>query len=156
MVNELKITSLEDIKKAAEGEVVELPPFTENIPFVARLKRPSMLSLAKSGKIPNSLLGTAQALFEGNISKKSKDNGIADVLEILEIMAEAALVEPTYDDIKNAGLELADDQLTAIFNYTQEGVAALNLFRRKYKNSGTDNDVKALSNKTKRNPKYSR
>lgn len=83
--------------------MVELPPFTENIPFVARLKRPSMLSLAKSGKIPNSLLGTAQALFEGNISKKSKDNGIADVLEILEIMAEAALVEPTYDDIKMQG-----------------------------------------------------
>ena len=78
------------------------------------------------------------------------------MLEILEIMAEAALVEPTYDDIKNAGLELADDQLTAIFNYTQDGVAALNLFRRKYKNFGTDNDVKALPNKTKRNPKYSR
>ena len=39
------------------------------------------------------------------------------------------MIEPTYDDVINAGLELSDDQMMAIFNYTQSGVKALENFR---------------------------
>ena len=59
------ITSIAQLSEYAKGQVVRLPDFAPDQPFVARLKRPSMLVLAKSGKIPNSLLETASSLFDG-------------------------------------------------------------------------------------------
>ena len=50
-VEGLKLTSIEELKKYANGTVVELPSFSEGQPFVARLKRPSLLSMVKQGKI---------------------------------------------------------------------------------------------------------
>ena len=52
----LNVTSIEELVKASQGTLVELPPFAEGTRFVARLKRPSMLAMIKGGKIPNSLL----------------------------------------------------------------------------------------------------
>ena len=70
---ELKVTSIEElIKYSKEGEIVELPPFSEGKPFVARLQRPSMMELAKSGKIPNKLLTSASKLFvNGSVSSSA-------------------------------------------------------------------------------------
>ena len=61
--NENKVTSIEELKKVAFGEVVELPSFVQGVPFYARLKRPSMLAMTKSGRIPNELLVEANKLF---------------------------------------------------------------------------------------------
>ena len=61
--NENKATSIEELKRVAFGEVVELPGFVEGVPFYARLKRPSMLAMTKSGRIPNELLVEANKLF---------------------------------------------------------------------------------------------
>ena len=55
--------------------------------------------------------------------------------EILDIVASAAMVEPTYQDIKDIGLELTDLQLLEIYNYTQLGVKSLISFRTKQGNS---------------------
>ena len=49
--------------------------------------------------------------------------------EIMKIMANACLVEPSLKDIEEAGLELTDIQLTAIFNYSQRGLNGLESFR---------------------------
>ena len=68
-----EITSLRTLQGYAEGQVVELPPFGEGQPFVARICRPSMLVLAKSGKIPNSLLETANSLFVDGKPNTKKD-----------------------------------------------------------------------------------
>ena len=48
----------------------------------------------------------------------------------MEVVVEAALVSPTMEEIKQAGLELSDDQLMAIFSYTQTGISALEPFRQ--------------------------
>ena len=45
-------------------------------------------------------------------------------------MGKASLEEPSFDDIKEAGLELTDEQMMAIFSYSQEGVKALESFRK--------------------------
>ena len=58
------------------------------------------------------------------------ENMLADVYGICEVIAKATLMQPTYDDIINAGMELSDDQIMAIFNYTQNGVKALESFRK--------------------------
>lgn len=128
----LNITSFNELQMYAQGCVVQLPDFSEGQPFVARLRRPSLLVLAKQGKIPNSLLTTAGELFAkgGGGLDSDNENMLSDMYNIMEIIATAALIQPTMDDIKNAGLELSDDQLMAIFNYSQSGIKALEPFRQ--------------------------
>ena len=125
------ITSITDLKRYAAGQVVELPPFADGMPFVAQLRRPSMLFLAKTGQIPNTLLSKAGQLFNGGGAGLDADdvNMLSDVYDIAMVVVNAALVSPTLGEIHEAGLELADDQIMAIFNYTQGGIKALESFR---------------------------
>lgn len=120
----MKITSIDELKLMSSGEVVELPPFVQGQKFVARLKRPSMMNLVKQGAIPNSLIKMATDLFNGTMDKSeaNAEDIMPQMLEIMEIMAEATFVEPTWSEIKAAGIELTDEQMIFIFNYTQSGV----------------------------------
>ena len=128
----MNITSLADLQSYAKGTVVRFPDFAEGQPFVARVRRPSMLVLAKQGKIPNSLLAAAGELFSkgGEGMDSDNENMLSNIYDICKIICSASLVEPTMDDIENAGIELSDDQLMAIFNYAQNGVKALEPFRK--------------------------
>lgn len=133
-MSELKVTSIEELKKMAKGELVELPGFIDGTQFVARLKRPSMLAMAKTGKIPNNLLGAANKLFVGvgnvlNQNGKNNDDALNELFDIIEIICEESFVEPTYDDLKKNGIELTDQQKLAVFTYTQRGVKSLENFR---------------------------
>lgn len=127
----LSVTSLNDLQKYSEGTVVRLPDFAEGQPFVAKLRRPSMLVLAKSGKIPNALLSTANELFMKGSSGLDVDdpNMMGNFYDTCKVICEAALVEPTMADIEAAGLELSDNQIMAIFSYSQAGIKALEPFR---------------------------
>lgn len=129
----IDVTSLEQLREYAKGDLVQLPPFSENMPFVARLKRPSLMKLVKLGKIPNSLLYKANELFKKGVSglDEEDDNMLKEALGVLEVFAEASLVSPTYKQIKEIGLELTDEQLSFIFSYGQAGVRALESFRTK-------------------------
>lgn len=126
-----KVTSLEELKNYSRGSVVEFPPFGVNQPFVARVRRPSMLVLAKQGKIPNALLTSASELFAKGGDGMDTDNPqlLEDMYGVCHLMAEATLVEPTLAEIEDAGLTLTDDQMMAIFNYSQVGIQALDSFR---------------------------
>lgn len=125
-----EVTSLADLQIYAKGQVVELPGFFSEEPFVARLRRPSILALTKSGKIPNALLSAANELFTGK-QDKSDPVDLSEIMSVLEVICESALLEPTYKDIVDAGLTLTDEQYTAIFNFSQRGVKALEPFRTK-------------------------
>lgn len=129
----INITSIEQLKGYVEGTVVELPPFGERQPFVARLKRPSMLVLVKEGKIPNSLLVSANKMFESGIGggfNSADENALSELFGVLDAICEASFVEPTYEQIKEAGLELTDEQLLFVFSYAQNGVKQLESFRQ--------------------------
>lgn len=128
----MNITSITDLHRYASGTVVRFPDFAEGQPFVARVRRPSMLVLAKSGKIPNTLLTTASELFaKGGEALDSDDkNMLSNFYDTCRIICEAALIQPTLAEIESSGMFLSDDQLMAIFNYTQTGVQALNSFRK--------------------------
>lgn len=128
-MSELKVTTVEEIKELAGGEIVSLPGFKPGKPFVARLKKPSLLKMVKDGQIPNSLLGVAKDMFEGN----SNESDLADdpeafkqSIELFYCVAAASLVEPAYEDVEEY---INDDQVIAIFNYTQSGIDALKPFR---------------------------
>ena len=131
MESEVKITSISELREYKNGEVIELPPFSENQRFFARIKRPSLLALIKGGQIPNELLTAANSLF--NVGSKSfsvLDNKTMDNLfDVMEIICESAFVEPTYKEIKDAGVSLTDEQILFIFGYAQNGVRQLKSFR---------------------------
>lgn len=128
---ELKVTSIEQLKQDASGELVELPKFKNNSEFVARLRRPSLLKLVRSGKIPNTLLTKTNELFiESGKGFDTDDTKLLDELfEVLEIIAGETFVEPKYEDIVNADIELTDEQLMFLFTYSQQGVQDLESFR---------------------------
>jgi len=128
----MKVTNINDLKKFNDGEVIELPTFDDDTPFIAKLKRPSLLALCKAGAIPNQLLGAAQEIFEG----KQRSN-IKNYADVLDIVIKEALVEPAYDDVKDF---LTDMQRIAIFSYTQNGIKGLLPFREieRIQKAGTD------------------
>lgn len=136
----MEITNIEKLKKIAQGEIVELPGFAHEEPFMARLKRPSLLNLAGHGQIPNDLLNAVHIVFFG--AKTSKDVvSMKELNAIYELVAKAAMVEPSYSELTEIGLELTDEQLLEIFNYTQRGVEVLKSFRAKQQHS-KDNQSK--------------
>jgi hypothetical protein len=128
----MAVTSLENLKKLSEGQEVELPGWDEE-PFICKLKRPSLLGLVEGGQIPNPLLNASYILFNGAKTQKDVLN-LKDQKEILDIVARAAMVEPTYQQLKDIGLELTDLQLLDIYNFTQLGVRSLISFRTKQGN----------------------
>lgn len=127
----MKVTSLEQLNEYARGKLIKLPDFAEGMPLVAYMKRPSLLDLIAQGKIPNPLLHTASQLFSkggGGVDSTDPEQ-LKQLTEIFYIFCEASLVEPTYQQIKEAGLELTDEQLMFVFNYAQKGNKALEKFR---------------------------
>ena len=129
IVKQLEITPITTLKEYSNGEIIQFPPFAENKPFVARVKRPSMMVLMKTGKIPNTLLSAANALFSGEIGNQADNDAYKEVLGVIEVLAEAGFVEPTWNELQEAGIELTDEQYTFLFNYIQRGVKALEPFR---------------------------
>lgn len=127
----MKVTTIDELKLMAGGEVVELPPFVEGQRFFAKLRRPSMLKLVQSGQIPNSLLRTANTLFAGEVEAEldKDDEFMKDMFDLIDVLADAVFVEPSWNSLKQAGIELTDEQYMFIFNYTQKGVKALEPFR---------------------------
>lgn len=104
----------------------ELPGWDDEHPFRAVLRRPSLLTMAAEGSIPNELIGAAQKLFcEGYDTALPLDQ----LGRLLRRIAAEALVEPTLEQLEAQGCRLTDMQLAAIYNFSQAGVRALEPFR---------------------------
>ena len=106
--------------------MVQLPGWTDDKPFEAKLRRPSLLDMAARGYIPNELMGSARRLFcEGC----DADLPLDELGRLLISVAKRALVEPTWEELEQSGTGLTDIQLTAIYGFAQAGVRALDCFR---------------------------
>lgn len=125
----MQITSFEDLKRYKEGNVVELPPFGDGQPFVARMKRPSLMEMVGDGTIGNPLLHVANELFFGESKQKRGDSFMKDSYEVFKLVARESFIEPTYAQIEESGVKLTDEQLMFVFNYSQHGIEALEFFR---------------------------
>lgn len=141
----MKITSLEELEKIDICDEIELPSFKEGgEPFCVKAKKPNMMQLITTGKIPNSLLSIAMDLFNGKTgelaSKSTKnDKALKEMMSMMNVLAEVCLVEPSVKDIENVNkkrkennlepLVLTEEQLLCILTYSQNGVKALESFR---------------------------
>lgn len=147
-MEEMKVTSIEQLKQYSLGEVVELPGFGESQKFFARLKRPSMLGLVKAGKIPNQLLDPATKLFQNGVNsvtiKSLGDGAMSDIFGVMDVILDESFVEPTYKQIKDAGIELTDEQIMFVFGYTQNGVEQLKSFRKQQGDVKIPGDVQNI------------
>ena len=122
-------TNIEDIRRVAGEQVVELPGFgdADNTPLRVTLRRVSLLGLAEAGAIPNELMGAVSELYSaGRVSRGS----LATTAKTMLLIARQAMVCPTLEELQEAGLALTDEQLSAIYLYSQAGVRALRPFRR--------------------------
>ena len=137
----MQVTSLEQLKKIKINDVVELPSFDDGTPFIAELKKPNMMMLMANGNIPNTLLNVAMDIFKNNKTKEVIDKALDDptdfkvLTNLLVVLAEACLVKPCYKQLKDLGIELNEDQLSAILTYSQGGIKALETFRIKQANT---------------------
>ena len=93
--NKKKITptSVSNIVEMAKGEVVEIPGFKSDEPVYFRLTRPSILLLAKTGRIPNALMSRASELFSKGSRSFGEDDGnmLAESYDVLHSLAEASM-----------------------------------------------------------------
>lgn len=125
---------------------LELPGFRDGETLSVRVRRPSLLAMAAGGTIPNELLGCARRLFCEGVS----DSLPLDQLgRVLISVARQALVEPTYDQLAEAGCELTDMQLSAIYAFSQTGVRSLACFPAGGDGAQPAGDMQTVSDKTK-------
>ena len=130
----MQITSLEQLQSIKQTEIIELPPFEDGTPLNVEVKKPNMMQLMTSGKIPNTLLSSAMDMFNGKVGQKMEKaaNNISDLKDLvgmMNVIAEASLVRPSYKEIKKLGIDLTDNQLMGLLMYSQGGIKALENFR---------------------------
>ena len=135
----MNITSLEQLQAIKQTEVIELPAFEDGTSLNVEVKKPNMMQLIAAGKIPNTLLSSAMELFNGRAGEKMQkaaDNAgdLKDLVGLMNVIAEASLIKPTYKEIKKIGIELTDNQLMGLLMYSQGGIKALENFRNQQAN----------------------
>ena len=122
-----QVTSIDTLKSYSIGKIERLPDFADGQPFYARIRRPSLLKMVKNGKIPNTLLSTANKLFTSSIDDNDVENPqmMENLFAVMDSICEASFVEPTYKQIVDSGIELTDEQYMFIFDYSQNGAKSL-------------------------------
>lgn len=148
-----KITNIASLKKYVDnGEIVELPGWELDVPFVCKLRRSSLRNMITAGKIPNPLMAAAQRLYEGNRSKATAS--IDQTLSTMRLVVADAMVTPTLDELDEIGISLTEEQFGAIYLYAQNGVRALEQFRQQSGNTDGDNDGQDVENDAEQLVKY--
>ena len=136
----MQVTSLEQLQSIKQTEIIELPAFEDGTKLNVEVKKPNMMQLIAAGKIPNTLLSSAMEMFNGKAGEKMQraaDNvgDLKDLVGMMNVIAEASLVNPTYKQIKELGIDLTDNQLMGLLMYSQGGLKALENFRNQQTNT---------------------
>lgn len=140
----LQVTSLEELKKIKQTEIIDLGEFEDGTSLIAEVKKPNLVDLMMHGKIPNSLMETAMKLFNNKAQEVANKVDAGDIKSFKEMfglmntLAESCLVNPSYDQLKELDLTLTQDQLMNVLMYTQGGVKALESFRTEQASNESD------------------
>ena len=135
-MNNTNVTTIEELKKIGEGEIIELPPFDNGKTIKVRIRKPDITMMIFKGKIPNPLMKTAMKIAGEKVDDNEKDSKKEPDMEetqryfqLLELVAKNCLLSPTYDEIEQYAGGLNLQQLVAILNHAQVEVNDLNSFR---------------------------
>lgn len=130
------VTPIDTLKPTNLIEIVELPGWEPDQTVNFRLRRCSLRGLVTAGRVPNPLLAAAQRLYEGNTSKSNANFG--DIVKVMTLVVENALVEPTLTELTDADVELTEEQFGLIWGYAQKGAMILEAFRKVPSNTADD------------------
>lgn len=130
----IEVTSLEEMRAQALP-IVAIPGWDDGQEIYVRLKRVSLITLIENDVLPNELLSlatkAATASKEYNPVTDSSPEEFKNFGKLLKIIAQQALVEPTYEEIAENVNQLTDEQLTSIYVYCVGGLRKLESFRQK-------------------------
>ena len=122
------ITNVEDIRGKHGVQEYRLPGWESGEEFVCKLRRPSATGLAAAvGHVPNPLLGVVAEMFMAGPKAVAKIPADQQAQALLAI-ARYALVEPTYDQVAEAGIDVSDNQYHAIYAFALGGATGLARF----------------------------
>ncbi|UOW66858.1 esterase [Paraclostridium bifermentans] len=132
----MQVTSLETLKQIKKTFVIELESFEDGTPFIAEVKRPNLMNLVASGKIPNTLLSSAMKVFKSGIGGAASDatedaKALKELASLMVVIAENTLVNPSFKDLNDNEIELSEVQLVDIMKFMQNGIKGLESFRNK-------------------------
>lgn len=127
MENTLKAITIEELKKV-KTQIIQISDFSGEGTFNVEVRRPSLLTLATSGNIPNELIGDVNDLFFGK--KEEKDIEMAKLKEIYDGIVKATLVSPTFEELKENDIQLTEVQIGELYKYVVGGVKELKYFRK--------------------------
>ena len=130
----MQVTSLEQLKNIKVTDIVNLGKFEDGTELIAEVKKPNLMQLMVEGKVPNTLMSAAMGMFKkgsGELVGKAVEDidALKELVGMMEVFAEASLVNPSYQQIKDIGLHLTENQLIGILQFAQGGVKALEDFR---------------------------
>lgn len=135
---ELKVISLEEIKKKAEGVVIEIPDWTPGAQIAVRVKAIDMTPhIMKLEKMPNVLKVAATEVFNGSGKKTGKsDKALEDIgfenmdamLPIIDGVVADVLIEPTFEEVQKV-YPLTMEQKMVLFKFAMGGLEKLDSFR---------------------------
>lgn len=130
----MQVTSLETLRQIKRTDTVKLSSFDDGTEFIVEMKKPNMMQLITSGKVPNTLLSIAMQMFNGatgELAVKATEDAktLKELVGMMEVLAEACLVTPSYSMLKENNIDLTEPQLMDILTYSQGGVKALENFR---------------------------
>lgn len=126
----MQITGIDELRAMGGREIVELSGWKKDAPFVCELKQVGMYELMAANYVPNPLVPVVRELFMG--MKRAVENGFTDPEDAkgFVAIARAAMLNPTYDQVREAGLDLTDRQVLEIFFFATRGASALAAFRK--------------------------
>ena len=124
----MSVINASEFRKRAT-RVIEIDGFEPGEKIEVRIKPASILNLLAVGKLPNNLLSVVQDLFTGSSPDEVDVKNVTDdietvriVMEMIDIVCEECLVEPTYKEI---GDLLTDNQKGQIMTAAQGKVNAV-------------------------------
>lgn len=126
MENTLKAITIEELKKV-KTQIIQISDFSGEGTFNVEVRRPSLLTLATRGNIPNELIGDVNDLFFGK--KEEKDIEMSKLKEIYDGIVKATLVSPTFEELKENDIQLTEVQIGELYKYVVGGVKELKYFR---------------------------
>ena len=126
MENTLKAITIEELKKV-KTQIIQISDFSGEGTFNVEVRRPSLLTLATSGNIPNELIGDVNDLFFGK--KEEKDIEMSKLKEIYDGIVKATLVSPSFEELVENDIQLTEVQIGELYKYVGGGVKELKYCR---------------------------
>ena len=134
-----QVTSLEEIRRQVQGEVITIPGWVEGTEVNVRVRPVDLTAhLLTAGPLPNSLVRKVREAFEGETPPGSSlpaPEDLVGLLPVFDAVARGALAEPTYEQITEVA-PLTFEQKAAIFAHVTRGLQQAESFRRQAGSDG--------------------